>query len=46
MKREKIDVDFEHIVPVSTVDWYKKSSCVVFFNKCRLTVYGVKILNY
>jgi pyruvate formate lyase activating enzyme len=36
MKREKISVDFGHIVPVSTVDWYKKSSCVVFFNKCPL----------
>lgn len=34
MKREKISVDFGHIVPVSTIDWYKKSSCVVFFNKC------------
>lgn len=34
MKRENINVDFGHIVPVSTVDWYKKSSCVVFLNKC------------
>lgn len=36
MKREKISVDFGHIVPVSTVDWHKKSSCTVFFNKCPL----------
>ena len=34
MKKEKINVDFGHFVPVSTVDWYRKSSCVVFFNKC------------
>jgi pyruvate formate lyase activating enzyme len=34
MRKEKINVDFGHIVPVSTIDWYKKSSCVVFFNKC------------
>lgn len=36
MKREKISVDFGHIVPVSTVDWYKKSSCTIFLNKCPL----------
>lgn len=34
MKREKISVDFGSVIPVSTVDWHKKSSCMVFFNKC------------
>ena len=34
MKIEKVSVDFGHIIPVSTVDWYNKSSCVIFFNKC------------
>lgn len=34
MRREKITVDFGSVIPVSTVDWYKKSSCVVFLNKC------------
>lgn len=36
MKREKITVDFGKIIPVSTVDWYQRSSCTVFFNKCPL----------
>lgn len=34
MRREKITVDFGKIIPVSTIDWYQKSSCMVFFNKC------------
>jgi len=36
MRREKITVDFGKIIPVSTVDWYQRSSCMVFFNKCPL----------
>ena len=36
MKREKINIDFSNIVQVSTIDWYGKSSCTVFFNKCPL----------
>lgn len=28
------NIDFGHIIPISTVDWYKKSSCTIFFNKC------------
>ncbi len=34
MKIEKINVDFGHIIPVSTVDWHKKATCMVFLNKC------------
>lgn len=36
MKREKISVDFGKIVPVSTIDWHKRSACIVFFNKCPM----------
>lgn len=36
MKRERINIDFGKIIPVSTVDWYNRSSCVVFFNKCPM----------
>lgn len=36
MKREKINVDFGKIIPVSTVDWHNRSSVVVFFNKCPM----------
>lgn len=36
MKRERINVDLGNIIPVSTVDWHNRSSCVVFFNKCPL----------
>lgn len=34
--REMINVDLGHVVPISTVDWYKKSSCTIFLNKCPL----------
>lgn len=34
--KEEISVDFGKVIPVSTVDWYSKSSCVVFFNKCPM----------
>ncbi len=33
-KIEKISVNFGHIIPVSTIDWYKRSSCTVFFSGC------------
>lgn len=36
MKRERTNVDFGKVIPVSTVDWHNKASCVVFFNKCPL----------
>lgn len=36
MKGEKINVDFGNIIPISTVDWHKRSSCIVFFNRCPL----------
>lgn len=36
MKREIINVDLGHVIPISTVDWYKKSSCTIFLNKCPL----------
>ncbi len=34
MRKEKNKVDFGHVIPVSTVDWPTRSSCVIFFNKC------------
>jgi pyruvate formate lyase activating enzyme len=34
--KEEISVDFSKVIPVSTVDWYGRSSCVVFFNKCPM----------
>lgn len=36
MKKEKISVDLGKVIQVSTVDWYNRSSCVVFFNKCPM----------
>lgn len=34
MKAEKSFVNLGHIIPISTVDWHKKSVCMVFFNGC------------
>ena len=34
--KEEISIDFSKVIPVSTVDWYDKASCVVFFNKCPM----------
>jgi pyruvate formate lyase activating enzyme len=34
--KEEISVDFSKVIPVSTVDWYNRSSCVVFLNKCPM----------
>jgi pyruvate formate lyase activating enzyme len=34
--KEEIGVDFSKVIPVSTVDWYNKASCIVFFNKCPM----------
>lgn len=36
MKRERISVDFGKVIPVSTVDWHNRSSCIVFLNKCPM----------
>lgn len=32
--KNNIKVNFGGIIPISTVDWHGKSSCVIFFNKC------------
>ncbi len=34
--KKDVYIDFGSIVPVSTIDWSGRSSCVIFFNKCPL----------
>jgi pyruvate formate lyase activating enzyme len=49
MKREKINVNFGQIIPISTVDWHKKSVCMVFFNGCPFNCIwcqNYKLLNH
>ena len=49
MKRERINVNFGHIIPISTVDWHKKPVCMVFFNGCPfkcIWCQNYKLLDY
>ena len=32
-----MEINLGNVIPISTVDWYRKSACVVFFSGCNFT---------